>query len=187
MSEKVHEVPESILKELFLAARGTARRDYITSSLSEALDFAEKVLSPPMERHFVEFMSPGTFFPEVTSKPIDAWDVDAAVVMAAEIVERYGARPFGFRFITRSRTDADLDSKQTACSAIYYLGGTIHSAEEVLSRDDPKEAVLRTNIRSNGIKRIIVNDNSWRFTAELNDDDVVLDVTLPPRPGGEEP
>lgn len=45
MSEKVHEVPESILKELFLAARGTARRDYITSSLSEALDFAEKVLS----------------------------------------------------------------------------------------------------------------------------------------------
>lgn len=47
MSEKVHEVPESILKELFLAARGTARRDYITSSLADALEFAEKALSPP--------------------------------------------------------------------------------------------------------------------------------------------
>lgn len=132
-----------------------------------------------MERHFVEFMSPGTFFPEVTSQPIDAWDVDAAVAMASEIRERYGARPFGFRFVTKSRTDLELDSKQTSVSAMYYLGGTVHTAEEILARDNPNEAVLRSNIRSNGIKRVIVNDNSWRFTAALHDDDVVLDVRLP--------
>lgn len=47
MSEKVHEVPEKILEELFLAARATALRGSAAESLADALDFAEKVLSPP--------------------------------------------------------------------------------------------------------------------------------------------
>lgn len=128
-----------------------------------------------LRKHFVTFYSPGTFVPEQTEKPIEAWDTEVAMRMARKIKERYGARPYAFRFTTRSRTDDELDSKETAHSPLYYLGGTIKTAKEVLAGTDPKEEILRSNVRCNRIKRIIVNDNSWRFTGELHDDDVVLD------------
>jgi len=134
-----------------------------------------------MQKHFVHFLSPGTFVSEETVKPIDSWNVDNAVKMAAEICERHGARPYGFQFSTRARNENDLDSKQVDRSPTYWLGGTVLTADEILAGTDPKEETLRFNVRVNGIKRIIVNDNSWRFTSELKDDDVVLDVALPPR------
>lgn len=132
-----------------------------------------------MQKHFVHFLSPGTFVSEETIKPIDSWNVDNAVAMAADVCERYNARPYGFQFSTRARGDDDLDSKVVDRSPTYWLGGTVRTAEEILAGTDPDEATLRLNVRRNGIKRIIVNDNSWRFTSELKDDDVVLDVKLP--------
>lgn len=128
-----------------------------------------------MKQHFVNFLSPGTFVSEQTSKPIESWDVNAAQDMARGIIERHGATPYGFFFTTRERGPDDLDSKQTARSATYYLGGTVETAEQVFARNDPKEAILRSNIRSNGYDRIITNTNSWKFTAGLRPDDVVLD------------
>lgn len=127
-----------------------------------------------MEKHFVQFLSPGTFVSEVTEKPIDAWDVEAAVLMSADIVERHGAKPYGFRFTTRSRGPDELDSKQTAQSGMYYLGGKIETLAEVEARNDPDERILLSNMRANGYDRIVVNTNSWRFTAPLGDGDVVL-------------
>ena len=134
-----------------------------------------------MQRHFVEFLSPGTFVSECTERPIDSWNVDAAVKMAGEICERHNARPYGFRFTTRGRKDDELDGRVIGKSGIYYLGGRVETAEQVLARNDPKEETLRFNIEANRVKRIVVNDNSWRFTAALGDDDVVLDVKLPAR------
>ena len=134
-----------------------------------------------MQRHFVEFLSPGTFVSESSELPIDSWNVDVAVKMAADICERHGARPYGFRFTTRGRKDNELDSRVIDKSGIYYLGGSVETAEEILARNDPKEEILRSNIRCNDYKRIITNTNSWRFTTALNADDVVLDVKLPPR------
>lgn len=131
-----------------------------------------------MEKHFVTFYSPGTFFSEDTTKPVEAWDVDAAVEMARGIKERYGATPYGFRFTTRGRADDELDSKVIAKSPFYYLGGRIETKAEVFARNDPKENILRANMEGNGYDRIIINENSWRFTAGLNADDVVLDVDL---------
>lgn len=128
-----------------------------------------------LEKHFVTFFSPGTFVHEESCKPIGSWDVEVATKMAHDITERYGATPFAFQFSTRSRGPNDLDSKETARSPTYYLGGTIMTAEEVLAGTDPKEDILRSNVRGNGYKRIIVNDNSWRVTLPLKDDDVVLD------------
>lgn len=127
-----------------------------------------------MQKHFVQFLSPGTFVSEMTEKPIDSWDVESAVLMAAEIKERHGAKPYGFRFTTRERGPDDLDSKQSAQSGIYYLGGKIETLAEVEARNDPKERILRSNMRYNGIDKIVINDNSWRFTAALHDGDVVL-------------
>lgn len=134
-----------------------------------------------MEKHFVQFFSPGTFVSEQTSKPIDAWDVDAALAMAGDIHERYGARPYGFRFVTRSRQDDELDSKQTACGPMHYLGGTIRALADVERDNLPDEDILRSNMRCNGYDRIVTNTNSWKFTGPLNADDVVLDFKFPER------
>jgi hypothetical protein len=149
--------------------------------LREAVEDAEgmKKGEREMKKHFVEFYSPGTFVSEVSGRPINSWNVDKAVEMAMAIKERYGARPYGFRFTTRERGENDLDSHESAKSNLYYLGGRVETREEVEARNDPKEEILRSNMRINDISRIIINDNSWRFTAELNDDDVILDVKFP--------
>ena len=134
-----------------------------------------------MQKHFVEFYSPGTFVSEVTEKSIDSWDVDKAVRMAKKIKERYNATPYGFRFTTRTRSEKDLDSHQSAQSNLYYLGGRVETREEVEARNDPKEKTLRANMRINEIKKIIINDNSWRFTGVLKDTDIILDVDMRPK------
>ena len=138
-----------------------------------------------MEKHFVTFYSPGTFMPEMTEKPIDNWDVEAAKQMALTVSERYNATPYAFKFTTRGRGPDDLDSKVIRSSNLYYLGGRIETREEVEARNDPKEEILRSNMRGNDIKRIIINDNSWRFTGALRDDDVVLDFTPPAKAAAE--
>lgn len=137
-----------------------------------------------MSKHFVQFYSPGTFVSEVTEKPIDEWNVEAAAAMAHAISERHGATPYGFRFITRARADDELDSKQVASSGIYYLGGRVETLAEVEARNDPKEEVLRTNMRLNNIERVIINDNSWRFTGPFTERDTLLDWKPFPRPEG---
>ena len=131
-----------------------------------------------MKQDFVEFLSPGTFVNEVTVRPIDSWDVHEAIEMARSIKERYNARPFGFRFFTRERGPEDLDSHVTEKSNIYYLGGKIETIEDVRKRNDPKERILLDNMEANGFDRIIINENSWRWTAPLEEGDVVLQVDL---------
>lgn len=129
-----------------------------------------------MIKHYVTFYSPGTFLSEETTKEIDSWDIDKAKEMARTIKERYGATPYCFKFTTLERGSEDFYPKQIARSkGCYYLGGQIISAEEILAGDDPKEEILRINIRCNDIKKIIINDNSWRFTGEFKDDDVLLE------------
>jgi hypothetical protein len=128
-----------------------------------------------MQQHFVTFYSPGTFVAEETCKPIEAWDIEAAKKMAHEITERYGATPYGFQFSTRSRGDADLDSKQSAASPFYHLGGKVETLAEVEARNDPNETILRSNMRCNDIDKVVVNDNSYRSVKPLGKTDVVLD------------
>ncbi len=135
-----------------------------------------------VQKHFVIFYSPGTFVAETTSKPIDSWDVEKAMEMAHDVVERYGATPYGFQFSTRSRVDEDLDSKQSAKSPFYHLGGKVETLAQVEARNDPKEEILRSNMRCNGWDRIIVNDNSWRSVRPLEKTDVVLNWKPRPKP-----
>jgi hypothetical protein len=129
-----------------------------------------------MEQHFVTFYSPGTFVAETTAKPIDSWDVDKARAMAAEIVERYDAKPYGFRFTTRGREDHELDSHEIAHSPMHYLKGRIETLAQIEARADPKESILLGNMRSNGWNRVITSVEGWKWTQPLNDGDVVLDA-----------
>jgi hypothetical protein len=127
-----------------------------------------------MQKHFVTFYSPGTFVAETTEKPIDSWDVDAAVKMAETITERHNARPYGFRFTTRGREENDLDSKVVAKSCFYYLSGKIETIEDVRKRADPDERILLSNMEGNGWKRVIHTTRGWLWTQPLHDGDVVL-------------
>lgn len=129
-----------------------------------------------MKKHFVVFSSPGTFFHEETQLPIDSWNVDEAVEMSKGIVERYGSKPFGFRFVTNERSDDMLDSKVTARSPMYFLGGTILTLDDVKARNDSANDILIRNMESNGYARVVENTNSWKITIPLNDNDVVLTV-----------
>lgn len=141
-----------------------------------------KALPGTVVKHFVEFLSPGTFVSETTERPIDSWDVEKACDMVPSVNERYNATPYGFRFFTCSRGPKDLDSKVTKRSHMYYLGGKARTLAEVMKDNKPDEEILRSNMRGNKIKRVIVNTNSWRVTFPLNDKDVVLAWPRPAKP-----
>lgn len=126
-----------------------------------------------MKQNFVTFLSPGTFFSEETTKPINSWDPNEAVLMSKKIVERHGAKPFAFVFTTRERGPKDLDSKVTKTSGRYFLGGKVLTLAEV-EKQMPKETILISNMRCNGWKQIVINDNSWRAIQPLEPGDVVL-------------
>src|ERR1035437_6950098 len=130
-----------------------------------------------VSKHFVTFFSPGTFVSETSEVPIKEWDTKLAMKMADGITERYNATPYGFQFTTRERGPKDLDSKVVKTSNTYYLGGHLETLEEVERRNDPKEEILRDNMRFNDWNRIIINDNSWRYTGVFNDGDVILNYT----------
>lgn len=130
-----------------------------------------------MKKHFVTFYSPGTFFAEEDTKPIKSWDVATAVKMSKTITQRYGAKPYGFRFSTRERGPKDLDSKETKRSGMYYLNAKIETLEEIKKRKDPSESILLSNMMCNGWTAIVTNkdgDENWPWSQPLEKDDVVL-------------
>ena len=127
-----------------------------------------------IKQHFVTFVSPGTFVPETSKRPIESWDIKIAKQMARDVMERYGATPYSF-FFTTQINDGELDSKQTAQSPNYFLGGQVLSLQDVKDRNHPKDSILISNMENNGYDRVIQNDNSWRATLPLNESDVVLE------------
>ena len=127
-----------------------------------------------MKRHFVKFYSPGTFVAETTTKPIGEWDVSKAMEIAGDIKERYGARPYGFQFLTRERGDDDLDSSVTEKSPMYYLGGKVRTLAEVQADNLPDEKILLSNMDANGWDRIITTTEGWKWVQPLEKEDVVL-------------
>jgi hypothetical protein len=135
-----------------------------------------------MKKHFVTFLSPGTFVHEETTLPIESWDVEKACEMAHDINERHGSRPFAFEFSTRERGEKDLDSKVTKESGRYFLGGTLLTAKEIKAMEEKpgQYDILISNMRCNGWPRVVVNDNSWRIFQPLGKNDCILDFKLKP-------
>lgn len=127
-----------------------------------------------MIRHFVTFYSPGTFFAEQTEKPIESWDVDTAKAMAEKITERHNAKPYGFRFSTRSRGPNDLDSKVTKTSGMHYLHGKIETLAEIKARRNPDDRILISNMEMNGWDRVITSTKGWRWSQPFTAEDVLV-------------
>ena len=131
-----------------------------------------------MKKHYVTFLSPGSFVSETNTVEVDEQDIDSAIELSRSIIQRYGAKPYGFYFTTRERGPKDFDSKEIDRSGIYYLGGNILTLKQIKKRDRPEDSILISNMECNGWERIIENNNSWRFTAPLNENDEVLDYIL---------
>jgi hypothetical protein len=127
-----------------------------------------------MKKHFVTFMSAGTFMAESTTKEIEEWDIDKAVEMAKEITERHGAKPYGFYFSTRERKEDELDSRVTIQSGIHYINGVIQTLEELKKEGNPNNSILISNMECNGWDSVVTTYNPWKWTQPLRKDDIVL-------------
>ncbi len=123
-------------------------------------------------------MSPGTIVSETNTEEIPSYDVNRAIEMSYEITQRHGATPYGFYFSTKERKDDELDSKVTHTSAMYYLGGTVQTLEEVKA-DPESTSILIANMEGNGWDRVLTNTNSYSITLPLNKNDVVLSDYTP--------
>ncbi len=130
-----------------------------------------------MKKHYVTFYSPGTFVAEQTTKEIESWDFDVAVAMSKSISERYNATPYGFVFTTRERKAEDFDSKEIDRSGTYFLGGEVLTSKDIEKENNPDNEILLRNMKNNEWKKIVRNDNSWRWIQPLGNDDIVLDIS----------
>lgn len=129
-----------------------------------------------MKKHFVEYASPGTFFAESSSREISDWSVPDAIKMMADIVERYNARPYGFRFYTMERGDDDLNASRTATSHFYFVNCDVLTAEEILADTNPDNRIMRLNVEGNGYKRIARTRAGWLAHLPMEDDDEAIEA-----------
>lgn len=128
-----------------------------------------------MTKIFVEFFSPGSFVAEKDSMPIDSYNIEKACEMSKTITQRYDAKPYGFRFVTRSRGDNDLDSHISDTSAMYYIDGTVLSLEELETRGDPRDRILISNMKSNKWSHVVRTFSPYLWTQPLERGDKIVD------------
>lgn len=140
----------------------------------------------PIEKHQVTFYSPGTFVSESSTYDIESWDTAKAVELSEKVKERYGAKPYGFVFETLltmpNIPSANGDSfsvqpKLKERSGIHFLGGKLETYDDVVNRNDPKENILRSNMRYNEEARIVcINTNSYKSTIPFSEKDCIVDA-----------
>ena len=134
-----------------------------------------------MRKHFVQFLSPGTFVSETTTKPIEDWDVVEACRLAKSIEERHGAKPYGFEFITKLVGEAVDDGeggklevmpREVERSGTYFITGDLLFYHKATGHD---LRILRENMRCNRCPVCIENGNSYRHTSQFNESDCIVD------------
>jgi hypothetical protein len=134
-------------------------------------------------KHYVTFLSPGTLFSEETTRRINEWSIEKAVAFAGAIVERHGARPYGFYFTTRLEVapvdDGEggklkVEPREVARSGLHHLGGKLVRLDEI-DRNDPKLKTLVFNMECNGYSIVVENRNSYLSTHLFEETDVLVD------------
>jgi len=138
-------------------------------------------------KDYVVFFSPGTFVAEQTRKPIEGWDTRIAVQMAAEIVERYDATPYGFSFTTVRTLDPIPDSeggyfrveeKVVKESGTYYIDGEVLTESDIRRRAEEfgglkKLDTLLFNVRH--MKHVVTGVATYRWWKPWQPGDAIVD------------
>lgn len=136
-----------------------------------------------MRKHRVNFLSPGTFTAEQSSREVETWDIGQAVEIAKDIIERYNAKPYGFIFETYlwhpPVPDGEggflqVHTKHVEKSGTHFLTGKLDLYDDVVERNSSTEDILRSNMFNNGYWVVCVNDNSWRSTMPFDEKDVIV-------------
>lgn len=131
--------------------------------------------------HRVTFMSPGTFFSEATTQVIPSWDVAEACQRARNVVERYNARPYGFRFSTwlthppvpdGEGGELKVESRRVGESGLHFLGGEVKRYADIA--DTEANVILRTNLRGNDWPLLVEGKSPYLWSIPFRDDDVVV-------------
>lgn len=131
-----------------------------------------------MQRHYVTFLSPGTFVSESTTREIDCWDTKTAFEMSKSVFERYEATPYAFYFFTKERKEDDFEPKIIKESNRYFIGGKhgrFLTLEEIKAKNDLDDSILIGNMITNKYERVYETTEGWKFTVPVKPDDVLLD------------
>jgi len=125
-----------------------------------------------MRKHYVDFLSPGTFVSEESSAPIEDWDTHKAAQMATHILERYGARPYAFRFRTMLTRDPlpdgegglfQVQPKEVAKSGLHFICGEVIRYDDIPD-DDKARRILKANMRNTDCALAVETRNGYRHT-----------------------
>ncbi len=121
---------------------------------------------------FVEFLEPGSFYPEEYTQEVQSRD---------PLLVQPGQNVFAFSFY--DITYVEIDGKRYVGavenrSPLYYVGGKLYEGDEI-----PEEGFLRQNAQTNGWKHLIrCRTGNWR---PFTDNDVLLPDPTDARPAGE--
>ena len=130
-----------------------------------------------MKKHYVRFLSPGTFVAEQTTKEISSWNVEKAISMSKEIIERHGARPYAFQFTTETKSIFGHHSKEVASSGYFYINGVVKTLEEIEAENDPENRILISNMRNNGWDKVVTTYSPYKWVQIFREDiDQVVEV-----------
>lgn len=136
------------------------KKSIIMSRIEELEKELEKERSKEV---FAELFSPGVLFCESSLiKVNNREDIKGAIKGVKKTKERYGATPFGFRFV---------DGNSKVLSGMYYVTGRIFRRDDV--PDTKENSIIRCNMISRPV--CIENNNSYRYTGEFAKEDVLID------------
>lgn len=137
----------------------------------------------PVRKHFVLFASPGTLVSEMSVREIASWDAAKAAELSRDIVELHGAKPFAFWFETRLVHDPipdgeggtlTVNSRTVEKSGRYFIEAVVETYDQLQARMDPKEEILRSNMRCNRWPLVCTSSRSFRVTQPFQPEDVVV-------------
>lgn len=133
-------------------------------------------------RHVVVFESPGILFAEVSSRPIPKWDTTKAMRISEKIVERFGARPYAFRFETLLDAPPlddgrggklEVVPKVIKSSGRFFIMGTARKYDDIQPQEDGRDmTILRDNMRCNNWPLVVQTMNR---TQPFEKNDAIVD------------